>query len=363
MSDERVRMPSASGAGRYDLCRASFLMEQSVPREDDGDTTAADKGTRIHARLAGEAVTLAADEEAIAEKALTLESKAISDYFGKIPENIIREERFWFRDPETLARLWSGKPDVVALQGNRGMILDYKTLWGHHTPAPSNMQLRTLAVLVALEFDLHEVRVALAQPNKYPGLTIADYGPEDLVRAQSEVAALMDDVKRPGHRRTPHPDACKWCRARGVCPEALATVSAVSTLPREKNEIALPPEAIALFLERAPMVESIIEAVRGKARRLLEANPNAIPGWHLRPGQKRDKITDISKVFVRFLEKGGNQEQFTAAVSVTKTNLLEATRTATGLKGKALNAVMDEILDGCVTTTVTSPSLEKGNPQ
>lgn len=363
MTDERIRLPSASGAGRYELCRASFLMEQSIPKEDEGDTTAADKGTRIHARLAGEAVTLSADEENIAEKALALEARAISEYFGGFPSLTIREERFWYRDPLTLQRLWSGKPDVVAIQGSTGLILDYKTLWGHHTPAPSNMQLRTLAALVAVDYELDKVRVALAQPNKYPGLTVADYGLEDLVRAVSEVAALMDDVKRLGHPRTPHPEACKWCRARGVCPEALASVSAVSTLPRERNEIALPPEAIALFLERAPMVESIIEAVRGKAKRMLEANPHSIPGWHLKPGTQREKITDIQTVFTRFTKKGGTQEQFTTAVSITKTTLLEATRTATGLKGKALNTIIDEILDGCVTTTSTSPSLEKGNPK
>lgn len=361
MPDERLDLPSASGAERYDLCRASFLMERSVG-EQDNDTTEADMGTRIHARLAGEGIDLTAEEEAIAEKARDIEARAIAEHFQTPRMHQVREERLWYRDPITLSRLWSGKPDLVAWADGtrRGMVLDYKSLWGKHTEAPSNLQLRALAVLAASEYGLDEIRVVLVQPNGWPHYTVADYGPEDLIRAESEIAALMEEVKRPGNTRTPHPKACRFCKARANCPEALASMTAVSTLPREGNAIALTAEQIAEFLDRIPMVESVIEAVRGKAKRLLAVDPNAIPGWHLKPGVGRTEITDIPKVFARFVEAGGTQEQFTGAVSITKTALLNTLRTATGLKGKALNAKLDEVIDGCVTTTTTAASIEKG---
>ena len=363
MSD-RHNLPSASGAERYSLCRASFLMEQKHG-EKDPDTTEADMGTRIHAALAGEAVALTAEEEAIAEKARDIESRALLEYFNDWPIVAkVREERLWYRDPLTLTRSWSGQPDLVVLEmhkESRAAVIDYKSLWGTHTEAPSNLQLRCLAVLVAVEYGIENVRVILVQPNGWPKYTVADYGPQELRQAEDEIATLMEDVQREGHPRTPSAKACRYCRARHVCPEAIAAASAVTTLPREGTEIALPPEAIAAFLERIPLVESVVEAVKAKAKRMLEADPNAIPGWRLKPGTERETITDIGTVFSRFTEAGGTQEQFTQAVSITKSALTETVRSVTGLKGKALNAKIADLVAGCVTTTTTAPSLEKGD--
>ena len=365
MSD-RHNLPSASGAERYSLCRASFLMDEKYGERTD-DTAEASMGTRIHARLAGENVELTAAEETIAERATYIEATALLEYFGAAPFVAkIREERLWYRDPLTLTRSWSGQPDLVAIESTRkprAAVVDYKSLWGQHTEAPSNLQLRCLAVLVAVEYGVENVRVILVQPNGWPKYTVADYGPAELRQAEDEIAALMEDVQREGHPRTPSAKACRYCRARHVCPEAIAAASAVTTLPREGTEIALLPEAMAAFLDRIPLVESVVEAVKAKAKRMLEADPNAIPGWRLKPGTEREKITNIGTVFARFTEAGGTQEQFTQAVSITKSALTETVRSVTGLKGKALNAKIADIVAGCVTTTTTAPSLEKGDPK
>ena len=364
MSD-RHNLPSASGAERYSLCRASFLMDEKYGEHID-DTAEASMGTRIHARLAGENIELTAAEETIAERATYIEATALLEYFTDSPYSRVREERLWYRDPLTLTRSWSGQPDLVAIEAEfgskaRAAVVDYKSLWGQHTEAPSNLQLRCLAVLVAVEYGVENVRVILVQPNGWPKYTVGDYGPTELRQAEDEIAALMEDVQREGHSRTPSAKACRYCRARHVCPEAIAAASAVTTLPREGTEIALPPEAIAAFLDRIPLVESVVEAVKAKAKRMLEADANAIPGWRLKPGTEREKITDIGTVFSRFTDAGGTQEQFTQAVSITKSALTETVRSVTGLKGKALNAKIANIVAGCVTTTTTAPSLEKGD--
>jgi hypothetical protein len=89
---------------------------------------------------------------------------------------------------------------------------------------------------------------------------------------------------------------------------------------------------------------------------MLEAG-HAIPGWKLKPGSVRETITQPETVFGRFVEVGGTQAQFVGAISITKTKLKDAVKSATGRKGKELDAVVETILDGCTESKQTAPSL------
>jgi hypothetical protein len=62
-------------------------------------------------------------------------------------------------------------------------------------------------------------------------------------------------------------------------------------------------------------------------------------------------------VFGRFVEAGGTQAQFVGAISITKTKLKDAVRSATGRKGKELEGLVEAILDGCTESKQTAPSL------
>jgi hypothetical protein len=117
------------------------------------------------------------------------------------------------------------------------------------------------------------------------------------------------------------------------------------------------PEQIAEFLAKAPLAEAVIEAVRGKARRMIEAG-QTVPGWKLKPGATREAITNPELIFARFTSMAqGTQEQFLGTISITKTKLVAAVKTATGKKGKELDGFVEIMLEGCTEAKTTAPSL------
>lgn len=355
MSDERQGLPSASSMERYLLCPGSYAAERGLP-----DTTSADSetGNRIHAALAGETVTppLTDDEERTMEACRRQADDLITEI---IPNNdaIHEEKRLWFGNQ------WSGKPDVVAVDCifAEGLVIDYKTGRGEVAKADGNMQLRALAVLVADEHKLERVTVAVVQPLAGPP-SVCLYSAGDLKVAQKEIAGIIDSIHKTNAPRIPSTKACQYCKAKGTerCPESIAVVEALPLeISRDGNTLVITPGQMSELLEKLPMVEGIIESIRAKAKRMLQADPNAVPGWTLKPGAERETITDPTTVFNRASAAGVNSEAFMACVSVTKTKLKDAVKAATQDKGKALDARMESILAGCTETKQAAPSLAK----
>jgi hypothetical protein len=116
------------------------------------------------------------------------------------------------------------------------------------------------------------------------------------------------------------------------------------------------PEQIAEFLAVAPLAEAVIEAVRGKARRMIEAG-QTVPGWKLKPGATREAITNPELAFSRFMDAGGTQAQFVQAITVAKTKFKDAVKTATGRKGRDLDGFVEIMLEGCTEAKVAAPTL------
>jgi CRISPR/Cas system-associated exonuclease Cas4 (RecB family) len=337
---------------RYMLCPGSWAAEQGQPEQPSSD---ADSGNRIHAALSGETVNppLTEDEERTFE---TCKAQAEAQILITIGDNpvICREEREWH-----ISEQWSGKPDVVALSadGMRALVIDYKTGRGEVTDATGNMQLRALAVLVSDNYWADEVTVAIVQPLAGP-VSTCTYTSADIDRARSEITSIIDAIHKPEAPRIPSAKACRYCRAKGVCPEAqkLAT-DAPLMVSRNGRELSISPERMAEFLAQIPAIEAVVEAVQAKAKRMLEADPASVPGWTLKPGSVRESITDPAQVFGRFVALGGTQEQFMPAVTVAKAKLRDAVKAVTSEKGKALDARMDSILAGLTEDKQAAPSL------
>jgi hypothetical protein len=171
------------------------------------------------------------------------------------------------------------------------------------------------------------------------------------------MTTLMDDIRKPDQPRNPSTEACKYCKAKEVCPEARGVVQKLPALvPRDGLEIVMTPEQIAEFLAVAPLAEAVIESVRGKARRMIDAGQE-IPGWKLKPGAIRESITNPELAFARFMDAGGTQAQFVAAITVAKTKFKDAVKAATGKKGRDLDGFVEIMLEGCTEAKATAPSL------
>lgn len=364
ISDERERLPSASGMDRLALCPGSFLLEVEHGEKTTSDDAAL--GNRIHDWLAFRRGQLTPEEQEMADACDAQANRIMTDWIGtgEAPKvEIIREQRLWARDADGLERTWSGKPDAVIIAEDaatgtrRALVIDYKTGRGDVTEAAGNMQLRALAVLVAEEFSVTEVRVAIVQPLAGPP-TVCDYTETDLAVSRVEIDAIVKRATTPGQERRPNPAACKWCSAKHACPEGRNLALAMAQpLAREGGVILLTPEEMAGFLHAARAAEAIIESVRDKARRMLEADPTSVPGWRLKPGVARESITDPQLVFNRVAALGATPERFLGAVTVNKGKLEGIVRELTGEKGKGLKARMDGILDGATETKHAAPSL------
>ena len=358
-------MPSASGIERIALCPGSFAAEAAVPKQDTSSEEAA-SGTRIHAVLANEQpdVPLTEDELKMVSACDSILNEIAQQTYGALSnaDTLVREERMWFSTPDG-QRLFSGKPDVIAIYGQRALIVDFKTGRGAVTPAHSNLQLRALVSLVSQRYHIREATVVIIQPLGDTPVSSASYNDDDIAEARREVFEIITAAKQARAPRVPSGKACAYCRAKAVCPEArehaLETpVPVVDYITAPELAAALTNEKLALFLERAAFAEKVIEACRDEARTRIEAGQQ-VNGWKLRPGTAREVITDPQRVFDRFTFHGGTADGFMACVSITKGKLKDALKAATGRKGKELEAALDSLLAGCTETKQNSPSLVK----
>lgn len=357
MTDERQGYPSASSAQRYALCPGSFMLEQQCPLEPESEDAAS--GSRIHAALAGEPVVLT-HEEGEAFEACKRQEETLTGGINSW-RCIAREQRLWFHvwHRGRSSQDWSGKPDAVyqSESSDAGLIIDYKTGRGEVSEAIGNMQLRALAVLASGVYGFREVTVAIVQPLAGPPSACV-YTQDDLAVARSEIIDLMRRVQQPGQPRNPSEAACKYCRAKAICPEARAVAGDVVYWSQPMAIELMTRQEVADFLNMAPVAEKVIEAVRAKAKQMLESGEK-LPGWTLKDGPARATITDPQTVFQRFINSGGTDAQFMRAVKIGKGDLKTALKESTGQTGKALDTALANLLDGCTETKPTAKQLTR----
>jgi len=355
--NERQGKPSASSMERYALCPGSFQAERGLP---DVKTEDSASGDRIHAALAGQRVDppLTDDEEttraACQKRAAELTESLVPNW-----DQEFIERRFWWTE------ILSGQPDLVRVDYTTGtaLVIDYKTGRGEVTSADGNLQLRTLAVLVAGTGILKRVIVAVVQPLAGPN-SVCLYDEIALVRARSEIAGIIEAIHKHDAPRRPSAKACQYCKAKATCPEAREASVALplANIPEGTTASAiaatLTGETLGEFLKRAEFAVKVIDACRDEAKRRLESG-DTVPGWKLEANSPKASITNPTEVFRRFAELGGTQEQFLPCVQVGKGELKEALRAVTKAKGKGLKEKLNALLDGCTESKPTSPSLTR----
>jgi hypothetical protein len=303
MTDERQDKPSASSMRRTRLCPGSVNLIRRLRREGligADDTEASREGTSRHSliEMGVDAETIEDGNEAytVRRAQQLLEEARIAARINGCDTYKVTEHRYWIYDAD-MNRVASAKVDHAETLGATGLVADYKTLFGDHGDAAKSEQITTQVVAFADTHGLEEVYAALIQPNlaKEKQLTVALYDRPAINRAQAEILAWCKAAEKEDAPRIPGSDQCFHCPARGKhCKESVAASLALTATD---VALSLTPAQIEQFLDRIKMAESVISAVKERAKQMLADDPNVFGTYGLEPGKKVRSITDANAAF------------------------------------------------------------------
>ena len=376
-------VPSASKMYRISNCPASFKMELHV--NDYSNTRDADKGNQIHGILAGEVNENNSPFDAVqtAEMCEDQCERLLADWKcdDDTPIAVLREQRYALTDrgyvvtarPDLLANvIFTGQFDRLYIQGNRGLLIDFKGLHGKHPHALENPQLASLTVLVKTKHAILGLRVAIVQPWKGKPTT-ADYHTHSFLDARDWLDRTLEK------ERTATPDDrnvgewCHNCAARFGCDKFQgraiqqveviepATIAGLDAETQRKamwsRALDLPAARLAAAMNGLAMVKRYVATIEGVAKARAENDPEFQQFFTLREKKGKRSISDVGKVFAACETHGVTAEQFTAMCSIGLGDVKQLLKDATHAKGKALDNLHDAVLTGAIETGKGSTEL------
>jgi CRISPR/Cas system-associated exonuclease Cas4 (RecB family) len=301
--EDRGAMPSASAIERLALCPGSYQVSLGLPEQE---SDAAASGTRIHEALAGrlDVSELTEDEETT----LRLCQESAAPLVVGADTVFRDQERLWFR--KGVIPIYSGLADVIALFDNakHAVILDYKT---GRVPVPSsteNLQLRALAALVAQNYpDIETVKVGIIQPWVTRTVTLVEYDREALQFSAQQVREIIEAAMKEDAPLNPSEEACRYCRARSVCPALQKAVEKVSSevkvgvgMDKKAARAAISQadaSTLAHAYSRLGLVKILADAIEEEAFERLAVDPGSLPGYTIELDKPR--ISDAEKLYER----------------------------------------------------------------
>ena len=353
MTDERKGKPSASGMSRLALCAGSWNLESTLPEQEANQYM--QLGTDVHAVLAG---TKEYDE--LTEEGQEIATRCLSDFSTLIAQldlgertNEVLEQRFWYNDA------FSGAIDRIDIFGDVAVVTDYKTGRASQGKASTSQQLKAYAVLVKYHYpELKTIYVALIQPLA-GGTTIAEYNEEELEAATMEILVIVSESLYPDAPRTPSPEACKWCRAKSICPDAYGQAVAAKTHLQVLSGVAvatLSNEELASIDSKADIVEDFIEEIRKEIKQRLMSG-QLIAGRKLGRGRTTRSVSSDSAAVISAISGILTQQDVMACAKISLTGLEKAVAKAKGVKQKEAKQAVEESLGWLIETKEGEPTL------
>jgi hypothetical protein len=298
---------SASSAERWMTCPGSVALSRGLP---NNPSAFAAQGTAAHYIAAeflkstgwniadlrqmflGKAALVEGHEVELDEELLEAVEEYIADCLADTkPGDIVLIEQSFH---EALAKLHpklGGSSDRVRWRPSTRQlrVTDYKHGAGVPVDVDDNKQLKYYALGALLtnpDFNAEEVELRIAQPRcehdagrfrsyKFPAFDLLDYA-ADIIQAAKKTEEFGADL-------VPSKKACKWCPAMSAnkCP---AIEKQTHALIQSDFGVSDPTnyskEQIAEFLEKAPLVEARVSAIREFAYAAM-CRGEDIPGWKL----------------------------------------------------------------------------------
>lgn len=373
---ERLDLESASSGYRRRKCTGSANLVRALREAGKLSQTPskdAITGNRVHGAWCGQEVAdLNPRESETVESLKRMESMLVTDWSrGELVVCLGREVRLWLH--EGLDPVHSGAFDVAystmsarTLEPDKRMlIIDGKSLFGEVSPAEENDQLRELVGLARANFSrCNEFTVAILQPWVSQRPSVALYDATEAELALRELRRTISDNADPNAPRT----AGVWC---DKCPafELCDTVrmSAARTWDVAKavadGFFTLPVgESGAKLLDAAKVAKKYLEKVEECYKAILAADPEAVPGWHLRDGAKVRVINDIDAA-AQIAPEFMSREEFYSTVTVNVGDLQELCASESGLRGRALEDLFNQRFARVIRYKQNAPSLVRDKPK
>ena len=283
---------SASRTDRFMQCPGSYRLESLMPYEPAGEAAAV--GTAIHELseiiLSGKEVPAGTDPDHVAM------AQGYADFVNTLVENP-RKKLIEVNLDEGLKSLHpalGGTADAVLVDGNHLHVIDLKT--GRvAVDANDNKQLLTYALGAMRQLkapDTIECTMHIFQPRvghskwTVSGNYLNLHG-KRLVEAAE--LALSGDAPT-----NPSPDACRYCKAKTICPSMREKVQEVARNDF-KPDTSITPE----MLDNAALVTAWADAVQSAAKAQITEG-KAITGWTMRAGRKTKFWKDEALVMEAF---------------------------------------------------------------
>lgn len=365
--DERQGLPSASGMQRLFLCPGSWNAERKCPHDEESEDAA--MGTILHAHMEqGTMPEDPEDAEAVAwcremEKALYEKHLGMKENWTDVPK--VREVRLFERD-----RLFSGKPDMVAVGIRKAFVVDYKFGRIPVSPAECNLQLSALAVLVMDMFKegaADEVFVCILQPyasRKEPA--VCRYTRESVEQARAFFRACIEQAQDEHAPLKPSEKACRYCRAQSSCPAVKLALVQVTSGDLTASWEQWSPEKRREAYDLAQLAKKWAASVEAKVKADLRAEVE-IPGLCLTAEKKAFTVTNPAAAFNVLHELFPDSIGAVAFTSCCKVGITELDKLVHSVrKLQGIQTTVDEskkwlrkTLAGCASTKVSEGSVKE----
>lgn len=375
MSDPTTQVVSmrASSALRIALCSGSVRAEGDLPEFGRDPSGAAAMGTAVHEYIEKVISDGEPSAETLAWGAANLDERGlgVADFCLDNMREVIGSHGGFTDDLELYTELpleWasgeghrlSGHPDVVAIADDGSVhIWDWKCGFASVKVAAENPQLMAYAVLLAMNpsfipkvdngVTVHLISVG----NEWDDVvTSAHYSPSDLDAACSYLLSIQEAAADPKARRSPHPDACRYCRARGTsrCPESVAAIEAVAGLvdgltDSETGKLSAPnSERVIEVWDACKVAEAAAENFKAMIRHFVEQEgAQSIDGLKLTNGFDQlipAATADVATALERMLD----YDSVVDCSSVSVGKLAEKLKAEKAVTAKAAKELVQRLL-------------------
>lgn len=343
----------ASSIQRYKDCPASYEAEKLADPLPPSDIS--ESGDAIHAVHAGEPKRkLTVDEEDVYDRQREQLDTLLMDY--GTPDHVIQEDEFTLMMPGFEL---TGHPDYLAIyqEPQHAILADWKTGYLEVPPAHQNMQVRIYALLTkAARPELKTITAAIIE--RWGRVTITEFDNVSLTAVYQELVDIYQKTQATNPAYNPSETTCKYCPVQATCPAIKREVETMATLDvaPARWELITPDEKAELW-DKLSLVQRAAAIIKSRITEEVATDPGAYSA-HFREKQTSGRRTVVDPAGLAADSKLP-ADKFAGICSVPIGKFKQAMRDHTGMKGKALEAMVNQLVDSHAEVSAGTVSVER----